>query len=167
MRLKRYKMLGKKKFARLPVDYNSAKGLFDAAAANLAKSDELVCIKPKKSDFYKIFYKVDNKNLYENYLLFVNIAEDDEGAKVEYRLVFDKLMFWYTKILSILCMLIPVLTAIFAKFSFGKANLLVYIPLAIIALFGIVALFLYNEDEKKAKGILEAFENFLVHTFDD
>lgn len=167
MRLKRYKMLGKKKFARLLVDYDSAKGLFDAAAANLTKSDALVCVKPKKSDFYKFCYKVDNKNLYEDYLLFVNIAEDDEGAKVEYRFVFDNLMFWYTKILSILCIVVPILTAIFAKFSFGKANLLVYIPLAIIALFGIIALFLYNEDKEKAEGILETFENFLVDTFND
>ena len=44
-----------------------------------------------------------DKNLYENYLLIANLAEDDEGAKVEYRFVFDNFMFWYTKILSLLC----------------------------------------------------------------
>ena len=167
MKLKRYKMLGKKRFARVPVDFESAKGLFDAAASNLSKEDSLVCVKPKKGEFYKFFYKVDKKNLYEDYLLIANLAEDEEGGKVEYRFVFDNLMFWYTKILSILCIVVPVLTAIFANFSFGKANLLVYIPLAVVALFGIAALFLFNEDKKKAEGILEAFEAFLVDTFND
>lgn len=167
MKLKRYKMIGKKKFARIPVDFESAKGLFDAAAGNLGKGDDLVGIKPKKGGFYKFFYKVDQKNLYEDYLLIANLAEDEEGCKVEYRFVFDNLMFWYTKILSVLCIVVPVLTAIFAKFSFGKANWLVYVPLAVVALFGMAALFLFNEDKKKAEGILEAFEAFLVNTFND
>ena len=167
MKIKRYKMLSKKKFARLPVDFDSAKGLFDSKAENLSKSDSLICVKPKNGDFYKFFYKVDDKNLYENYLLIANLKEDEEGAKAEYRFVFDNLMFWYTKILAILCIIAPVLTAIFAKFSFGKANLLIYIPLAIVAIFGVIALFLFNEDRKKAEGILDAFENFLVDTFND
>lgn len=167
MKLKRYKMLSKKKFARVPVDYDSAKGLFNAAAENLDKTDALVCVKPKKGDFYKFYYKVDKKNLYEDYLLIANLAEDDEGCKVEYRFVFDNFIFWYTKILSVLCAVVPILTAIFAKISFGKANWLVYLPLAIIAIFGIVGLFLFNEDKEKAQNILDTFETFLVDTFND
>lgn len=167
MEQKRYKLLEKKHFARLPVDLESAKGLFDTAASHLGKKDSLVCVKSKKEDFYKFYYRLNNKNLYENYLLIVNFVEDEEGGKVEYDFAFDKVMFWYTKILSMLCIIVPILTAIFAKFSFGKANALVYIPLAIVALFGLAALFLFNEDRKKAEGIIEAFEAFLVDTFNN
>ena len=167
MKLKRFKMLSKKKFARLPVGFDVAKNLFNSKADELNKKVNLVCVKPKNSEFYKFYYKVDEKNLYENYLLIANLAEDEEGAKVEYRFVFDNFMFWYTKILSLLCLIVPVLTAIFAKFSFGKANLLVYIPLAIIAVFGAVSLLVFKENKNKAEDILSAFENFLIDTFND
>lgn len=165
--MKRFKVIGKKRFARLPYDIITANKKLVRAVNSLDKNGDMVCIKPKSGKYYRFYQKLDGKTLFENFLIIADITADSEGTKIEYRYVFDMISYITTRLLSVLCVLVPIITGLIAGFVYKKTNFLVYLPLAVVALIGVGSFYFFREDRQKADPMVERFERFLVETFND
>ena len=121
---------------------------------------------------FKIEYKIaDRKNdTYENYCMLVDLKPTKGGTKIEYAFVYDRLISWYTRILSVICFLVPLaaILTIFLKFELKElVHLAIYIPLGLISAFGVFSLFGYKESKSKVKPMVKEFEAFLMSAFSD
>lgn len=165
----RYKLIGKKKNALLDLPYETVLDTFEEALCD-SSSSRLVGSVDRESGIFKIEYKMDgNENdVYENYCMLVQLKEHDNGTKIEYAFVFDRMLYWYTKILSVICFLLPLSATalIFFKFKLHSAiHLLLYVPLLLIALFGLFSLFGYREKKNDVKPMVGEFEQMLLGLF--
>ena len=103
--------------------------------------------------------------------MLVEVSEQPDGTtKIEYAYVYDRLMSWYTKILSIICFAVPCAAAALVFFKFQLRTLpylAVYIPLLLIAAFGLFSLFGYKEKKQDIKPMVKEFEELLMSAFSD
>ena len=110
------------------------------------------------------------KNTYENYCMLVELKPTEGGTKIEYAFVYDRLISWYTRILSVICFLVSLaaILTIFLKFELKElVHLAIYIPLGLISAFGVFSLFGYKESKSKVKPMVKEFEAFLMSAFSD
>ena len=168
----RYKVIGKKRFAKLGMPYEEVLDTFENAIANLPEDSRLVGSVNRETGVFKIEYKIaDRKNdTYENYCMLVDLKPTKGGTKIEYAFVYDRLISWYTRILSVICFLVPLaaILTIFLKFELKElVHLAIYIPLGLISAFGVFSLFGYKESKSKVKPMVKEFEAFLMSAFSD
>lgn len=165
----RYKLIGKKKSAVLDLPYETVLESFEDALCNDSDS-RLSGSVNRESGIFRIEYKMENNenDVYENYCMLVQLKESNEGTKIEYAFVFDRMLYWYTKILSVICFLLPLSAAALIYFKFNLhslIHLLLYVPLILISLFGVFSLFGYREKKSDVQPMVGEFEQMLMGLF--
>lgn len=168
---KRYKVLGKRRRALLDLPYEEVLDTFENALSD-ENGSRLVGSVNRETGVFKLEYKIveDKNDTYENYCMLVDLKPTNSGTKIEYAFVYDRLISWYTRILSIICFLVPLaaMLTILLKFNFTDViHLAIYIPLFLISVFGIFSLFGYKESKSKVKPMVKEFEELLISSFDD
>lgn len=167
----RYKLIGKRRRALLDLPYDEVIDTFENALSGNEDS-RLSGSVNRDTGVFKIEYKIaDRKNdTYENYCMLVDLKPTEGGTKIEYAFVYDRLISWYTRILSVICFLVPLaaILTIFLKFELKElVHLAIYIPLGLISAFGVFSLFGYKESKSKVKPMVKEFEAFLMSAFSD
>jgi hypothetical protein len=167
----RYKLIGKRRRALLDLPYDEVIDTFENALSGNEDS-RLSGSVNRDTGVFKIEYKIaDRKNdTYENYCMLVELKPTEGGTKIEYAFVYDRLISWYTRILSVICFLVPLaaILTIFLKFELKElVHLAIYIPLGLISAFGVFSLFGYKESKSKVKPMVKEFEAFLMSAFSD
>ncbi len=168
----RYKIIGKRKHAVLDLPYGEVLDIFEEALCDPDNS-KLTGSVNRDTGVFKIEYRVaEGKNeVYENYCMLVELKEtDDGGTKIEYALVFDRLISLYTNFLSLICFIVPLVASLLVYFKFelrSPVHLALYIPLLLISSFGIFSLFGYREHKENVKPMVKVFEKMLVALFDE
>lgn len=168
----RYKLIGKKKHAILDLPYDEVLDTFEKMLCTDDPDSRLSGSVNRETGVFKIEYKIsENKNdCYENYCLLVEITEMEDGdTRIEYAFVYDRLISLYTKFLSVICFLVPLVAALFIFFKFELKDLVhlaLYIPLLLISSFGLFSLFGYNESKDRVKPMIKEFERMLIASFD-
>lgn len=168
----RYKQVGKKRHAVLEMPFEEVMNTFENAFAG-AEGTRLVSSVNRETGVFKIEYKfrADKRDTYESYCLLVEVTEIEEGmTKIEYVFVYDRLISTYTKILSAICFAVPVGAAALVYFKFmmrSPIHLALYIPLLLIALFGLFSLFCYKERRSDVEPMVTEFEQLLVSSFEE
>ena len=167
----RYKLIGKRRRALLDLPYDEVLDTFENALSGNEDS-RLSGSVNRDTGVFKIEYKIaDRKNdTYENYCMLVELKPTEGGTKIEYAFVYDRLISWYTRILSVICFLVPLaaILTIFLKFELKElVHLAIYIPLGLISAFGVFSLFGYKESKSKVKPMVKEFEAFLMSAFSD
>jgi hypothetical protein len=165
----RYKLIGKKRHALLDLPKDAVFDIFEKALCESCDS-RLVGSYDSGAEIFKIEYKVDHgkKEAYETYLMLVEVSQTNDGTRIEYAFVYDKLLSWYTKILSIICFAVPLIASglVFFKFQLHSLiHLAIYIPLLLISSFGLFSLFGYKEDKEDIKPMVKEFEQLLMDSF--
>ncbi len=169
----RYKLLGKKKHAIVDIPYSEVLDVFEDALTSADPSSKLTGSINRETGIFKIEYKISGRKneVYENYCMLVEIKETkDGGTKIEYAFVYDRFISWYTKLLSIVCFLVPLAAALTVYFAFELKNLIhlfLYIPLLLISAFGVFSLFGYKEKKSSVKPMVKEFEKLLISLFDE
>lgn len=168
---KRYKVLGKRRRAILDLPYEEVLNTFENALSD-ENGTRLSGSVNRETGIFKLEYKIveDKNDTYENYCMLVGLKPTNGGTKIEYAFVYDRLISWYTRILSIICFLVPLaaMLTILLKFNFTEViHLAIYIPLFLISLFGIFSLFGYKESKSKVKPMVKEFEQLLISAFDE
>lgn len=167
----RYKLIGKRRRALLDLPYDEVLDTFENALSD-DENSRLSGSVNRDTGVFKIEYKIaDRKNdTYENYCMLVDLKPTKGGTKIEYAFVYDRLISWYTRILSVICFLVPLaaILTIFLKFELKElVHLAIYIPLGLISAFGVFSLFGYKESKSKVKPMVKEFEAFLMSAFSD
>ena len=167
----RYKLIGKRRRALLDLPYDEVIDTFENALSD-DENSRLSGSVNRDTGVFKIEYKIaDRKNdTYENYCMLVDLKPTKGGTKIEYAFVYDRLISWYTRILSVICFLVPLaaILTIFLKFELKElVHLAIYIPLGLISAFGVFSLFGYKESKSKVKPMVKEFEAFLMSAFSD
>lgn len=168
----RYKQVGKKRHAILDIPFNEVMDTFENTLSN-TDDTRLVSSVNRDTGVFKIEYKLraDKKDTYENYCLLTEVTELDDGmTKIEYVFVYDRLISWYTKFLSVICFAVPVAAASLVYFKFmmrSLGHLALYIPLLLIAAFGLFSLFGYKERRSDVEPMVREFEQLLVSSFEE
>ena len=167
----RYKLIGKRRRALLDLPYDEVIDTFENALSD-DENSRLSGSVNRDTGVFKIEYKIaDRKNdTYENYCMLVELKPTEGGTKIEYAFVYDRLISWYTRILSVICFLVPLaaILTIFLKFELKElVHLAIYIPLGLISAFGVFSLFGYKESKSKVKPMVKEFEAFLMSAFSD
>ena len=167
----RYKLIGKRRRALLDLPYDEVLDTFENALSD-DENSRLSGSVNRDTGVFKIEYKIaDRKNdTYENYCMLVDLKPTKGGTKIEYAFVYDRLISWYTRILSVICFLVPLaaILTIFLKFELKElVHLAIYIPLGLISAFGVFSLFGYKEKKSKVKPMVKEFEAFLMSAFSD
>ena len=167
----RYKLIGKRRRALLDLPYDEVLDTFENALSD-DENSRLSGSVNRDTGVFKIEYKIaDRKNdTYENYCMLVDLKPTEGGTKIEYAFVYDRLISWYTRILSVICFLVPLaaILTIFLKFELKElVHLAIYIPLGLISAFGVFSLFGYKESKSKVKPMVKEFEAFLMSAFSD
>ncbi len=168
----RYKIIGKRKHAILDLPYEEVLDTFEEALCD-PDNGKLTGSVNRDTGVFKIEYRVaEGKNeVYENYCMLVELSEtDDGGTKIEYALVFDRLISLYTNFLSLVCFIVPLVASLLVYFKFelrSPVHLALYIPLLLISSFGIFSLFGYREHKENVKPMVKIFEKMLVALFDE
>jgi hypothetical protein len=168
----RYKQVGKKRHAILEMSYDEVMATFEKALKNTDES-RLVSSVNRETGVFKIEYKfkANKKDTYESYCLLVEVSEVENGlTKIEYVFVYDRLTSVYTKVLSLICFTVPVAAAALVYFKFlmrSPIHLVLYIPLALVALFGLFSLFGYKERRSDVEPMVREFEQLLVSSFEE
>ena len=167
----RYKLIGKRRRALLDLPYDEVIDTFENALSGNEDS-RLSGSVNRDTGVFKIEYKIaDRKNdTYENYCMLVELKPTEGGTKIEYAFVYDRFISWYTRILSVICFLVPLaaILTIFLKFELKElVHLAIYIPLGLISAFGVFSLFGYKESKSKVKPMVKEFEAFLMSAFSD
>ncbi len=166
----RYKLLGKCRRATVDLPIDEVGDTFENALCNSDTSRLLGSVN-SNTGVFKIEYKIDEQkdDTYENYCMLVELHKTaDNGTKIEYAFVYDRLLSWYTKLLSVICFLVPLAAALIIYFEFAlkePKHLLVYIPLLLISAFGIFSLFGYKEKKSSVKPMVKEFERLLTEAF--
>jgi len=167
---KRYKSVGKKRFVILGNPKPEVeKELVISLKQNSSKS-KIVGNINHKTGVIKLYYKASEKrgDIYENYCLLAEVLEETEGtSKIEYSFVFDFGIWVYTKVLALLCILIPIVSSLLAFFVYDFRTPLVFIPLALVAAFGAFSFFVFKEKQSSVRPIIGEFEKLLVDTFEE
>ncbi len=169
----RYKLIGKKKHAIVDIPYAEVLDVFEEALTASDPSSKLTGSVNRETGVFKIEYKISGRknDVYENYCLLVEIKETkDGGTRIEYAFVFDRFISWYTKLLSVICFLVPLAAALIVYFSFELKeliHLIMYVPLLLISAFGIFSLFGYKEKKSSVKPMVKEFEKLLISLFDE
>lgn len=169
----RYKLIGKKKHAILDLPYDEVLNTFEKALCNNDPDSRLSGSVNRETGIFKIEYKISERknDYYENYCLLVEITEAEDGdTRIEYAFVYDRLVSLYTKFLSVICFLVPLVAALFIYFKFELKDLVhlaLYIPLLLISAFGVFSLFGYNERKEQVKPMIKEFEHLLISSFDE
>ena len=123
----RYKLLGKKKHAIVDIPYSEVLDVFEDALTSADPSSKLTGSINRETGIFKIEYKISGRKneVYENYCMLVEMKETkDGGTKIEYAFVYDRFISWYTKLLSIVCFLVPLAAALTVYFAFELKNLI-------------------------------------------
>ena len=167
----RYKLIGNRRRALLDLPYDEVLDTFENALSD-DENSRLSGSVNRDTGVFKIEYKIaDRKNdTYENYCMLVELKPTEGGTKIEYAFVYDRLISWYTRILSVICFLVPLaaILTIFLKFELKElVHLAIYIPLGLISAFGVFSLFGYKESKSKVKPMVKEFEAFLMSAFSD
>lgn len=169
----RYKVIGKKKFAKLDMSYDEVLDKFEEALCNVSEESRLAGSIDRDTGVFKIEYKVNpkKKDAYETYCLLVQVKGKPDGTtKIEYAFVFDRFIYWYTKLLSLICFAVPLAAAGFVYFKFQMRELMhlaLYIPLLLISAFGMFSLIGYREKKSDVEPMVEEFEQLLVSAFEE
>ncbi len=168
----RYKLLGKCRHAVLDLPLNEVSEMFENALCS-SENTRLSGSVNSNTGVFKIEYKIPGRknDTYENYCMLVELFEtDDGGTRIEYAFVYDRLLSWYTRILSVICFIVPLAAALIIYFRFALTepkHLLVYIPLLLISAFGVFSLFGYKEKMSSVKPMVKDFEKMLIAAFGD
>ena len=167
----RYKLLGKKRHAVLDLPYNQVLDTFEKA---LVKNDGSLCGSiDRETGVFKIEYRVEpgKKDVYETYCMLVSLKRlDDNKTKIEYGFVFDRFLNLYTRILSMVCFIVPLFAAAFFFLKFhlnSPKTLFLYIPLLLISGFGLFSFIAYKEKKEEAIKMVKEFEELLISAFSD
>lgn len=169
----RYKVIGKKRFAKLQMPYNTVLDIFEEALCNTDEESRISGSVNRETGIFKIEYKVDpqKKDTFETYCMLVQVKRKSaEETKIEYAFVFDRFIYWYTKILSVVCFLIPLAAAALVYFMFEMrelSHLVLYIPLLLISAFGMFSLLGYREKKASVEPMVQEFEEMLISAFDE
>lgn len=169
----RYKVIGKKRFAKLDMPYDEVLDTFENAIANLSADSRLVGSVDRETGVFKIEYKLDpqKNDTFETYCILVQIKDKGDGTtKIEYAFVYDRFISLYTRILSAICFLVPLAAAGLVYFYFKMRELMhltLYIPLMLISAFGLFSLIAYNEKQEAAEPMVKDFEELLVSAFEE
>lgn len=167
----RYKVLGKRRRAMLDLPYEEVLDTFENALSE-DNGSRLSGSVNRETGVFKLEYKIveDKNDTYENYCMLVNLQPTESGTKIEYAFVYDRLISWYTRILSIICFLVPLIAmlTILLKFQLTDViHLAIYIPLFLISVFGVFSLFGYKESKSKVHPMVKEFEQLLMSAFND
>ncbi len=169
---KRYKVIGKKRYAKLQMPIEQVLDIFEDALSNANEGTRLCGTVNRENGVFRIEYKISSskKYTYENYCMLVTLAEtEDGGTKIEYAFVYDRFMSSYTALLSIICFLVPLSAALFIYFYYqlrSASYLAIYIPLLLVSSFGVFSLIGYKEKKSDVKPMINEFEHFLVSAFE-
>lgn len=166
---RKYKLIGKKKYATIERPITKAAEIF-LNALKKGNGGLLQGKFSKEGNMFKVFYKVsdDKKDFYENYYLLVELEKVDENTtKIQYCFVYDKMTNIYTKILSIICFLISGIASAVAFFKVGITNIVFHTVLLIVSAFGIISLFAYKEKLSDVEPMVNEFEKLLVDSFSE
>ncbi len=168
----RYKQVGKKRHAVLEMPFDEVIATFQKALEN-SNETRLVSSVNRETGVFKIEYKfrADKRDTYESYCLLVEVTEIEDGmTKIEYVFVYDRLISWYTKFLSFICFAVPLGASALVYFKFmmrAPIHLALYIPLLLVALFGLFSLFGYKERRSDVEPMVTEFEQLLVSSFEE
>ena len=166
----RYKVIGKRKRAILEIPYNEALSIFEEMLCNSTET-RLVGSVNRNTGVFKLEYKLSaHKNdVYENYCMLVELSETENGGtKIEYAFVYDRLISLYTKLLSVICFIVPLVATGIVYFKFELKDLIhlaIYVPLILISAFGVFSLFGYKERKSDVKPMIREFEEMLISEF--
>lgn len=170
---KRYKILGKKRYARLDMPIDKVLDIFENALSNNNAASRLCGTVDRESGVFKIEYKISSnkKYTYENYCMLVTLVEtEDGGTKIEYVFVYDRFMSFYTALLSVICFIVPLASALFIYFQYELRTapyLALYIPLLLVSSFGVFSLIAYKERKSDVKPMIKEFEQLLINAFEE
>ncbi len=168
----RYKQVGKKRHAMLDMPYDEVMNIFEKALGS-NKESRLAASVDRQSGVFKIEYKLraDKKDTYETYCMLVEVIELPDGmTKIEYVFVYDRVISWYTRILSLVCFAVPLSASALVFFKFQMRDMIhlaLYIPLLLIAAFGIFSLFGYKERRSDIEPMVREFEQLLISAFEE
>ncbi len=169
----RYKLIGKKKHAMIDIPYTEVLDVFEDALSASDPSSKLSGSVNRETGIFKIEYKISGRknDVYECYCMLVEITETENGGtRIEYAFVYDRFISWYTKFLSIVCFLVPLVAALIVYFKFELKDLIhlaLYVPLLLISAFGVFSLFGYKEKKSSVKPMVKEFEKLLISLFDE
>lgn len=169
----RYKVMGKKRFAKLDMPYETVLDTFEEAIGNLDEDSRLVGSVDRESGMFKIEYRIDEekKDTFETYCILVQVKDKGDGTtKIEYAFVFDRFICWYTRILSAVCFAAPLAAAalVFFKLQLRELlHLILYIPLLLISAFGLFSLLGYREKRQAVEPMVKEFEELLISAFEE
>lgn len=167
----RYRLIGKKRHAVLDLPYETVIDTFERALCEADASSRLVGSFDADSGIFKIEYRIaaGKKEVFETYLMLVEVKQIENGTRIEYAFVYDRLLNWYTRILSVICFAVPLAASslVFFKFQLrSPVHLAIYAPLLLISLFGLFSLFGYTEKKEKIKPMISEFEQLLISSFE-
>lgn len=169
----RYKLIGKKRFALLEMPYDRVLDIFEEALCNVNPGSRLLGSLDRETGVFKIEYKVNaaKNDTFETYCMLVQVKDKGDGTtKIEYAFVFDRVVSIYTKVLSIICSVVPLVSASIVYFKFELKDLIhlaLYIPLLLVSAFGIFSLLGYGEKSADIKPMVQEFEELLVSAFEE
>lgn len=169
----RYKIIGKKRFAKLDMSYDEVLDAFEQALCKADNGSRLSGSVDRETGVFKIEYKINPKKneTFETYCMLVQVKDKGDGiTKIEYAFVFDRFICWYTRILSLICFAVPLAAASLVYFRFMMRELVhlaLYIPLLLISAFGLFSLIGYKESRAAVYPMVKDFEELLVSAFDD
>ncbi len=168
----RYKLIGKRKHAIIDLPVSEVIDTFEEALCD-PDASRLSGTVDRETGVFKIEYKIPGRknDTFENYCMLVELTElPDGGTKIEYAFVYDRVISWYTRFLSVICFLVPLAAALVIYFKFDLKELIhlvFYVPLLLISTFGVFSLFGYRESMKSVKPMVKEFENMLIAAFEE
>lgn len=169
----RYVVLGKKRQAVLDIPYETALETFEQALCFPGENSRLSGSVNHETGVFRVDYSLEegSDEIYENYCLLVELKPLEDGyTKIEYAFVYDRLLSWYTKFLSLVCFAVPLAATMLVYFKFelrSLVHLALYIPLLLISSFGIFSLFCYREKRKNVRPMVKEFEELLINSFEE
>jgi len=165
----RYRSIGKKRFVVLEKPKSEVEEELKVSLKRSFSKGMIAGNINPKTGIFKLFYKASQKrgDIYENYCLLAEVSEEtDVTSKIEYSFVLDFGIWAYTKILALLCTLIPIVSALLAFFVYDFRTPLILVPLALISVFGAFSFFVFKEKQSSVRPIVGEFEQLIVDTFE-
>lgn len=169
----RYKLIGKKRQAILDLPYEQVLDIFENALCDSLEHSRLSGSINRETGVFKIEYKLSAQGgeVYENYCMLVEVKALDNGnTKIEYAFVYDRVLSWYTRFLSLICFAVPLAAALLVYFKFmlrSPIHLSIYVPLLLISAFGVFSLISYKEKCENVKPMVKEFEQLLITAFNE
>lgn len=157
----------------LEMPYDTVLDTFEEALCNTDSDSRLIGSLDRETGVFKIEYRVTpgKNDTFETYCMLVQVKDKGDGTtKIEYAFVHDRLISVYTKLLSIICFIVPLVAASLVYFKFELRELIhlaLYIPLLLISAFGVFSLLGYREKSGDIKPMVKEFEQLLVSAFEE